>query len=94
MNTADRADTFLARQALHQRLINSFKDRTPDDRELAVVSHLAELAIDRVFAAYHLDASTAAERHALVKDYAECATLYGYVLGFAAGRAASTQEAA
>ena len=49
---------------------------------LTQVSTLAEVAIDRVFSAHRLTEQQCSERHGSVKDYAECAALYGYVLGY------------
>ncbi len=80
--TADRADAFVRRQALWARLLDLFRHHRPTDEQLVQVSTLAEVAIDQVFTAYNLDEEQCRERHSVVKDYAECAALYGYVLGY------------
>ena len=80
--TADRADAFVRRQALWARLLDLFRHHRPTDDQLTQVSTLAEVAIDQVFSAYHLSPEECTERHTMVKDYAECAALYGYVLGY------------
>jgi hypothetical protein len=80
--TADRADAFVKRQALWSRLIDLFRHNRPTDEQLGRVSTIAEVAIDQVFSAYHLTEEECRERHGLVKDYAECSGLYGYVLGY------------
>ena len=80
--TADRADAFVRRQALYTRLHDLFRRHRPTDEQLGQVSTLAEVAIDQVFSAHRLSAEQQVERHGGVKDYAECAALYGYVLGY------------
>ncbi len=80
--TAQRADAFIRRQALWSRLLDLFKHHRPDEATLAQVSLLAEVAIDQVFSAYRLTEAQQLERHGAVKDFAECASLYGYVLGY------------
>lgn len=80
--TADRADAFVRRQALWARLLDLFRDHRPTDEQLRQVSTLAEVAIDQVFSAHKLSEEQCQERHSEVKDYAECAALYGYVLGY------------
>lgn len=80
--TAARADAFVRRQALWSRLLLLFREHRPTDEQLTQVSTLAEVAIDQVFSAHRLTETQRAERHGEVKDYAECAALYGYVLGY------------
>jgi hypothetical protein len=80
--TADRADAFVRRQALWARLTDLFRHHRPTEDQLGQVSTIAEVAIDQVFSAYSLTEEQCRERHGLVKDYAECAALYGYVLGY------------
>ena len=80
--TADRADAFVRRQALWSRLHDLFRRHRPTDEQLYQVSTLAEVAIDQVFSAHRLTEEQQVERHGGVKDYAECAALYGYVLGY------------
>jgi hypothetical protein len=80
--TADRADAFVRRQALWVRLLELFRTHQPTEEQLTQVSTLAEVAIDRVFSAHRLTEAQCSERHGSVKDYAECAALYGYVLGY------------
>ncbi len=80
--TADRADAFVRRQALWSRLLDLFRHHRPTEGQLGQVSTLAEVAIDQVFSAYNLTEEQIRERHGMVKDYAECAALYGYVLGY------------
>jgi hypothetical protein len=84
--TAERVDAFVRRQALWARLLDLFRTHRPTDEQLAQVSTLAEVAIDQVFSAHRLTDAQRAERHGGVKDYAECAALYGYVLGYWQGR--------
>lgn len=81
-NTAERADAFVRRQALWARLLDLFRHHRPTEEQLNQVSTLAEVAIDQVFAAYRLTEAQQLERHGGVKDFAECAALYGYVLGY------------
>ena len=87
MATADRADAFVRRQALWSRLHDLFRRHRPTEEQLGQVSTLAEVAIDQVFSAYRLTEEQQNERHGGVKDYAECAALYGYVLGLHQGLA-------
>lgn len=90
--TADRADAFVRRQALWARLLDLFRHHRPTDDQLVQVSTLAEVAIDQVFSAYNLSPEEVAERHGMVKDYAECAALYGYVLGYWQARQEALRE--
>ena len=80
--TADRADAFLRRQALWSRLLDLFREHRPTEEQLAQVSTVAEVALDRVFTDQRLTEAQREERHESVKDYAACAALYGYVLGY------------
>ena len=80
--TAASADAFVRRQALWARLTNLFRQHRPTEDQLTQVSTLAEVAIDQVFSAYKLSEAQQLERHGGVKDFAECAALYGYVLGY------------
>ena len=82
MRTADHADAFVRRQALWARLLTLFREHRPTAEQLGQVSTLAEVAIDQVFSAHRLTKAQGEERHGAVKDYAECAALYGYVLGY------------
>lgn len=84
--TSDRAAAFLRRQALWGRLLSLFRHHRPTEDQLVQVSALAEVAIDQVFAAYKLSEAQMVARHGDVKDFAECAALYGYVLGLHQGR--------
>ncbi|HEY8600353.1 MAG TPA: hypothetical protein VIL85_18095 [Thermomicrobiales bacterium] len=90
--TADRADAFVRRQALWARLLDLFRHHRPTDDQLTQVSTLAEVAIDQVFSAYNLTEEQCDERHGMVKDYAECAALYGYVLGYWQARQEAANE--
>ncbi|GAC1408007.1 MAG: hypothetical protein NVSMB65_21950 [Chloroflexota bacterium] len=80
--TADRVDAFVRRQALWARLLTLFRQQRPTEEQLDHVSTVAEVAIDQVFAAHHLTPAQRDERHGDIKDYADCAALYGYVLGY------------
>lgn len=80
---ADMASALSKRRTLWDELLAIFRLRRPVDAELTEVSTLAEVAIDQVFAAHQLSAEQQEKRHGDVKDYAECAALYGYVLGYA-----------
>lgn len=102
-STADAADSWvkgqaphtqaqLARQEAWQRLLDVFRGRGLTEDELGRVSVIAEVAIDQVFSAYNLDDQACRERHPLVKDYAECSSLYGYALGLADGLAQGRAE--
>lgn len=82
MPTAERVDAFMRRQSLWARLLDLFRFHRPDEDQLAQVSTIAEVAIDQVFSAYKLSEAQMLERHGGVKDFAECAALYGYVLGY------------
>lgn len=82
LRTADRADAFVRRQALWARLLALFRHHRPTDEQLRQVSTVAEVAIDQVFSGHKLSEEQCQERHGEVKDYAECAALYGYVLGY------------
>ena len=81
-STSERADAFVRRQALWSRLLDLFRHHRPTEEQLSQVSLLAEVSIDQVFSAYHLTEAQQLERHGGVKDFAECAALYGYVLGY------------
>lgn len=81
------SDAASARQDLWEALREVFRRETPNEATLARVSTLSEVAIDRVFSAYSLNADTCEQLHGQVKDYAECGTLYGYVLGYNDARA-------
>lgn len=87
LRTADRADAFVRRQALWTRLLGIFREHRPTNEQLEQVSTVAEVAIDQVFSAHRLTEAQREERHGGVKDYAECAALYGYVLGYWQARA-------
>lgn len=80
--TAASADAFVRRQAVWNRLLELFREHRPTAEQLMQVSTLAEVAIDRVFSAHGLTPEECDERHAAIKDYAECAALYGYVIGY------------
>ena len=90
--TADRADPFVRRQALWARLLDLFRHHRPTEDQLIQVSTLAEVAIDQVFSAYKLSEAQQLERHGGVKDFAECAALYGYVLGYWQARQELAQQ--
>ena len=92
--TADRADAYVRRQALWTRLHDLFRRDRPTEEQLGQVTTVAEVAIDQVFGAYRLTEEQQAERHGVVKAYAECAALYGYVLGYHQGLAAARAEVA
>jgi len=92
--TADRADAFVRRKALWTRLLDLFREHRPTEEQLTQVSTLAEVAIDQVFSAHRLTEAQREERHGSVKDYAECAALYGYVLGYWQGRQEVSRQAA
>ncbi len=81
-HTADHADAFVRRQALWAQLLILFREHRPTAQQLGQVSTLAEVAIDQVFSAHRLTEAQREERHGSIKDYAECAALYGYVLGY------------
>lgn len=87
--TADVAESYIRRQAVWSALRNLFREERPTDQQLGQVSTLAEVAIDQVFAAYKLTEEQQIERHGTVKDYAECASLYGYVMGYHQGLTAA-----
>lgn len=83
--TANRADEFVKRQGVWQRLTDIFRRKRPDEAALTQVSLIATVAIDQVFDALHVDAAEQATLFPVVKDYAECAGLYGWVMGREAG---------
>ena len=91
-STAERADAFVRRQALWARLLELFRHHRPTEDQLSQVSTLAEVAIDQVFSAYQLSEAQQLERHRGVKDFAECAALYGYVLGYWQARQEMAEE--
>lgn len=72
----------LKRAALWEHLLGIFRRRRPDDDQLDEVSTLAVVAIEQVFGAHQLSEAEQDEVFTRVKDYAECAALYGYVLGY------------
>lgn len=74
------------RRNLWDELLSIFRHRRPVEDELTEVSTIAEVAIDQVFSAHKLSEQQQIERHGDVKDYAECAALYGYVLGYQRAR--------
>ncbi len=80
--TAARADAYVRRQALWSRLLDLFREHRPTEDQLVQVSTVAEVAIDRVFTDHRLTEAQREERHGSVKDFAACAALYGYVLGY------------
>lgn len=80
--TALHADAWLRRRGLWGQLRAIFRDSQPTEVELGQVSTLAEVAIDQVFQARDLGEGQQAALYGTVKDYAECAALYGYVLGY------------
>jgi len=82
----DRYEPARRRQALWQELLGIFRHERPDDAALARVSTLAEVALDQVFAVRGLSDDEQATVCGMVRDYAECGTLYGYVLGMADAR--------
>lgn len=75
-------------QRLWEELKAVFKRHKVEAPTLERVSILSEVAISVVFSATGLDDSQQHERHTFAKDYAECAALYGYVLGQADAQAA------
>lgn len=79
---AAQAEALARRQALWVRLVELFREHRPSREQLAQVATLAEVAIAQVFSAHRLPEGQRDERHRLVQDYAECAALYGYVLGY------------
>ncbi len=81
-DTSDRADGFVRRQSLWSCLVRLFREHRPDRAQLAQVATLAEVAIEQVFSAHRLPEAQRDERHGQVQDYAACAALYGYVLGY------------
>ncbi len=85
-DTSDRADGFVRRQALSFCLVRLFREHRPDRAQLAQVATVAEVAIEQVFRAHRLPEAQRDERHGQVQDYAECAALYGYVLGYEQAR--------
>lgn len=85
--TADRAEAFIQRQALWQRLTHIFRERRLTNEEMAQVATVAEVSIDKVFSAHRLSPAQQDDRHMIAKDHAECAALYGYALGYARAQA-------
>ena len=85
-HTANAADAFIRRQSMWNRLIGLFKSERPSEEQMGRVSTIAEVAIDQVWTAYNLPQERCVELHPLVKDYADAAALYGYVLGLAEAR--------
>lgn len=77
---ADRAAA--DRAALWGRLQRIFRDHRPSGAQLGQVATLAEVAVDQVFDSYQFTAAEREELFGSVKDYAECAGLYGFVLGY------------
>lgn len=74
------------RRELWDRLLALFRHSRPDMDELALVTLVASLAGGQVFEARK---TPPAEQDAIeewAKDFAECAALYGYVLGVEVGR--------
>lgn len=86
--TPERVDAFLRRESIWAHLCNLFRHRRPDDDELAQISTIAEVAIDRVFEAYQLTPAQQLQRHGAVKDFAEASALYGYQIGYWMGQQA------
>lgn len=79
---APRQATSDERARLWETLLATFRHRRPDAAEMAELATLAEVAIDQVFAAHHTSDSDQARQHGQVKDFADCAALYGYALGY------------
>lgn len=70
------------RAGLWEQLLGIFRRRKPAEEELTEVCTLAAVAIEQVFGAYQTPEHEQDQEFARVKDYAECAALYGYVLGY------------
>ncbi len=85
-DTSDQADSFVRRQSLWACLQHLFREQRPTPAQLAQVATLAEVAIEQVFSAHRLPEAQRDERHGQVRDYAACAALYGYVLGYGRAR--------
>jgi hypothetical protein len=85
-HTDDDTPYIPERSRLWNRLMAVFREEMPSDAALAEVSTLAEIAIDAVFDAHKIDRDHIDQRHGEVKDYADCAALYGYVMGLHRGR--------
>lgn len=87
VTTGDRADSFVRREQLWGRLRAIFAGpQRPDPAQLAQVSDSAALAVQRICAEWQVPAEARAEDNPALKmaiDAAECASLYGYALGYA-----------
>jgi hypothetical protein len=98
MSTADAANAFIHQQqdaataAQRQRqecwdeLCGLFRQPGLDTDALTRVGTIAQVAIDQVFGARHVEAGAAQGVFDQVFDYAECSALYGYALGMADAR--------
>jgi hypothetical protein len=88
--TAEAVDAHLRRHALWARLLDLFRTARPGDEQLAQVATLAEVAMDQVCKSRRIDPQQATAQQETIlaygRDFAECAALYGYVLGYWQGR--------
>lgn len=81
--TAETVDNYLRRRMVWDLLLHEFRVNRPDDKTLGLVGTLASLALENVAGAQGRDLdSEPAPAFQRDKDHAECAALYGYVMGF------------
>ena len=88
IDTGTWVEIILKRRATLMAVLERFRERRPTEAELDAVHTIAEVAIGQVFDANQLPHDRQRELHLLVKDYADCGCLYGWVIGFAQGQEA------
>lgn len=88
--TGERADSYVRREQLWGRLRAIFAGpQRPDPAQLAQVSDSAALAVQRICAEWQVPVEARQEDNPALKmaiDAAECASLYGWALGYARAR--------
>lgn len=84
-DTAPPAQTpeHLHRRRLADEIRAIFRRARPTDDEMIEITRLAEVVIDRVYNDKRVTQDEGERLYSDVKDYAECAALYGFALGFA-----------
>lgn len=71
------------RRRLSDEIRAIFRRAQPTDDEMTEIARLAEIVVDRVYADKRVTQEEGDRIYSDVKDYAECASLYGFALGYA-----------
>lgn len=86
MTTGDRADSFVRREQLWRQLQILFREARPTTAQLEQITGIASVALGVVFESWQIPAEArgdASPQTQLAIDAAECASLYGWALGYA-----------